>query len=286
MQTLRECIEDYKKQSRALGHFNVSDANQLEAIARAAKETKLPVLVGLSEGERAFFPIAHARLLIDAYRAEGIQLYLNADHTYSTEKVAAAIQDGVESVVVDGAKLSFDDNVALVRQCVALAKAHTGEVLVEGELGYIGTSSTVMTSVPAGAAITEAMMTRPEDLNRFVLETGIDLVAPAVGNIHGIVTNGQPKLSIARISQLASMVDVPLVLHGGSGSSDEEFAQAVAAGISIIHINTDIRLIYRDGLKDAIAQHPDVVAPYKFLEPVVEKLQQYLMQKMRLFARM
>ncbi len=285
MQALRNVIEDYKKQSRALGHFNISDSNQLEAIARASKETHLPTIVALSEGERAFFPISHAKALVDIYNEEGAQLYLSADHTYSVEKVAAAFHDGVDAVVVDGAQRLFDENVALVRQCVALGKTQNREVLVEGELGYIGTSSTVLPTLPEGVAVTEDMMTQPDRLNDFVLQTGIDLVAPSVGNVHGIVTSGQPKLAIDLIGRLAQMVDVPLVLHGGSGSSDEEFVQAIEAGVSIIHINTDIRLLYRNGLQDSIAQHPDVVAPYKFIEPVVETLKAYLAQKMHLFAR-
>jgi len=285
MQALRNVIEDYKKQSRALGHFNISDSNQLEAIARASKETKLPTIVALSEGERAFFPISHAKALVDIYNEEGAQLYLSADHTYSVDKVEAALHDGVDAVVVDGAQHLFEENVALVRQCVALGKAQNRDILVEGELGYIGTSSTVLSKLPEGVAITEDMMTQPDKLNEFVLQTGIDLAAPSVGNVHGIVTTGQPKLAIDLIERLAQMVDVPLVLHGGSGSSDEEFVNAVTAGISIIHINTSIRLIYRDGLQKSITDHPDVVAPYKFIEPVVVELQAYIAQKMHLFAR-
>src|ERR1019366_2083584 len=109
MQTLREAILEYKAAGKAIGHFNFSDSNQLKAIALAAKETGLPVIAGLSEGERDFFPLAHGKALVDAYRDQGIQIYLNADHTYSVEKVQAAISAGVDSVVVDGAKLPFDE---------------------------------------------------------------------------------------------------------------------------------------------------------------------------------
>lgn len=285
MQTFRETIEEYKGAGKALGHFNISDSNQLHAIALAALETKLPVVVGLSEGEREWFPISHARALVDLYIQNGIQMYLNADHTYSVEKVQAAISAGVDSVVVDGAKLPFEENVHLLTTCVKYARASGRDVLMEGELGYIGQSSSVMDKLPEGAAITEEMMTKPDELKKLVEEAGLDLAAPAVGNIHGIVTSGQPKLSISRIQLLAQTAGVPLVLHGGSGSPDDEFVAAIKAGIVMIHINTDIRVIYHDELKKELDTTSETT-PYKFLGPAMEKTQAYVAQKMRLFANL
>lgn len=284
MQTLREVLADFKQQHKALGHFNFSDSNQLHAIAAAAQECNLPVAVGLSEGERGYFPLRDARALVDLYCAQGVQLYLNADHTYSVEKVEQAIADGVDSVVVDGAKLPFEENVHLLTTCVTYARASGRDVLVEGELGYIGTSSSMMDAVPEGAAITEEMMTKPEEATAFVRQTGVDLFAPAVGNIHGVVKSGQPKLSTVRIAQLAGIVEVPLVLHGGSGSSDEEFVQAIKAGIVMIHINTDLRVLYRDALKQTLDTTQETT-PYKFLSPAVEAMTKFVAKKMRLFAR-
>ncbi len=284
MQSYREALTDYKAHAKAMGHFNFSDSNQLKAIAGAAMEAGLPVAVGLSEGERGYFPLSHARALVNLYNAQGAQLYLNADHTYSLGKAKEAIDAGVDSIVVDGAKLPFDDNVALLKEVVAYARGSGRDVVVEGELGYIGQSSTVMDALPAGAAVTEEMMTKPEDLQRLVAEGGIDAAAPAVGNIHGIVKSGQPKLSITRIAALAAAVPVPLVLHGGSGSGDDEFAAAVKAGIALIHINTDLRVLYHHGLAAEFAKEPDQDTPYKFMAPVVAAMQAYLLQKVRLFA--
>ena len=283
MQTLGGVISRYKLEKKAIGHFNFSDSNQLMAIAHAAMESKLPVAVGLSEGEREFFPLAQARVLVDYYNARGAEIYLNADHTYSIEKVQHALADGVDSVVVDGAKLPFAENVLLLQTATKYAKATGGDVLLEGELGYIGLGSEVHDTLPEGAAATEAMMTTPEELVKFVQETGADLMAPAVGNIHGIIRSGQPKLSIERIRQLAEACPVPLVLHGGSGSSDDEFHDAVAAGIGMIHINTDLRVIYKETLTETLTSSTEA-APYKFLTPAVEKMQAYVAGKIRLFA--
>ncbi len=284
MQTLREALGAARTSRTALGHFNISDSNQLKALAKAAKETELPVIVGLSEGEREFFPLADARALIDLHQQEGIKLYLNADHTYSIEKVREAIDAGVDSVVVDGAKLPRQENEALVKAAADYARASGRDVLVEGELGYIGSSSKVIDALPEGAAATEDLMTKPQELASFVEATGADLMAPAVGNIHGVVTSGQPKLSISRIRALAEACPVPLVLHGGSGSSDREFSEAVEAGIALIHINTDLRVAYRNALEKELKNEPGETTPYKFLTPAVEEMERYIAQKIKLFA--
>src|SRR4029078_6456781 len=140
MRTLREAIGEYQAAGKAIGHFNISDSNQLHAIGLAAKEANLPVIIGLSEGEREFFPLSHGRALVDIYRSQGVELFLNADHTYTTEKVQRAISAGVDSVVVDGAKLPFDENLLMQSACVKYARASGRDVVMEGELGYIGTS--------------------------------------------------------------------------------------------------------------------------------------------------
>jgi fructose-bisphosphate aldolase class II len=283
MQTLREVLGEYKKSGKALAHFNFSDSNQLKAIALAAKETGLPVIAGLSEGEREFFPLSHAVPLVAAYQQEGVPIYLNADHTYSVEKVQRAISAGVDSVVVDGAKLAYEDNKALLVACVKYARASGRDVLIEGELGFIGTSSAVMDALPQGAQVTEEQMTKPEELKQLVEETGIDAVAPAVGNVHGMVKTGQPKLLPKRVSELAAATPVPLVLHGGSGSDDAEFKTVIKAGISLIHINTELRVLYRNELRAAL--QGDETTPYKFLTPPVAAMQAYVAAKMRLFAQ-
>ena len=121
MRSLREVVQEYRKANRAIGHFNISDSNQLRAIALAAKEIGLPAIIGLSEGEREYFPISHARALISIYQADGIALYLNADHTYGLDKAKQAIDDGGDSIVVDGAKLRVEENILLVKQGVSYA---------------------------------------------------------------------------------------------------------------------------------------------------------------------
>ncbi len=281
MQTLREAILEAKAGGYAIGHFNFSDSNQLHAIALAAKETGLAVIAGLSEGEREYFPISHARALIDVYNKNGVQMYLNADHTYSVEKVQKAIDAGVDSVVVDGAKLPFDENVALVKACVAYARASGRDVVMEGELGYIGQSSKLLESLPEG--VTEANLTTAEDSVKLVTGAGLDCFAPAVGNIHGMLVNApEPKLHPERVKEIADATGLPLVLHGASGNTEADIVACIKAGIAVVHINTELRVLYRDSLRKSL--QGDETTPYKFLTPAVEAMQAYLAGKMKVFA--
>jgi fructose-bisphosphate aldolase class II len=283
MQTLREAIEAAREKGIALGHFNISDSNQLKAIALAAQSTGLQVIVGLSEGERDHFPIAHARALIDLYRRDGIELFLNADHTYSVEKVRAAIDAGADSVIFDGAKMGMEENIKSASAAVAAARASGRDVVVESELGYIGQSSRVLTELPEGAALTPEMMTSVADALRFVQPTGIDCFAPAVGNVHGMLGIAKdPPLNISRIREIADATGVPLVLHGASGNSEADIRAAIEAGVAIVHINTELRVAYREGLLDGLKG--DEVAPYKFLKPAVERMQAFVTEKIQMFA--
>lgn len=281
MRPLRDVVGEYKKAGKALGHFNFSDSNQLKAIAGAAKETGLPVIAGLSEGERAFFPLSHAVPLVKAYQAEGAQVYLNADHTYSVELVQRAISAGVDSVVVDGAKLPFDENREMLAACVKYARAAGRDVLVEGELGYIGTSSKSLESLPEGVSFEN--LTTPEDAKKFVEATDVDALAPAVGNIHGMLKNApEPRLHPERVKEITAAVSVPLVLHGASGNSEEDVRACIKAGVSLIHINTELRVLYRDALRASLRS--EETTPYKFLTPAVEQMKQFVVQKIKLFA--
>ncbi|MBV9159256.1 MAG: class II fructose-bisphosphate aldolase [Candidatus Kaiserbacteria bacterium] len=283
MRTLREAIESAKKAGAALGHFNISDSNQLKALASASRETGLPVIVGLSEGERDYFPLSHAKALVERYRADGLELYLNADHTYSIEKVRAAIESGVDSIIFDGAKGEMAENIAKTKEAVAIARASDRDVIAEAELGYIGQSSKVLTELPEGAALTEEMETSVADAVKFVGETGIDCFAPAVGNVHGMLGVAKdPPLNIQRISEIAAAVPARLVLHGASGNSEADIRAAIKAGVCIVHINTEFRVAYKTGLAKGLAG--EEVAPYKFLAPALEEMKALIVQKLKLFA--
>ena len=281
MQTLRESILEAKTGGYAIGHFNFSDSNQLKAIIDASKETGLPVIAGLSEGEREYFPLMQARAIIEVYQQQGVKIYLNADHTYSIEKVQRAIAAGVDSVVVDGAKLPFEENMHMLSTCVKYARAAGRDVVMEGELGYIGQSSKLLESLPEG--VTEANLTTVDDAKKFVTETGIDCFAPAVGNVHGMLVNApEPKLHPERVKEIADATGLPLVLHGASGNTEADIVACIKAGVSVVHINTELRVLYRNELRKSLVG--DETTPYKFITPAVDAMRTYLVGKMKVFS--
>ncbi len=210
-------------------------------------------------------------------------MFLNADHTYSIEKVQRAISAGVDSVVVDGAKLPFDENTEMLAACVKYARASGRDVVMEGELGYIGQSSKPLDALPEGVSLEN--LTTVEDAKKFTEGTGIDCFAPAVGNIHGMLKSAaEPRLHPDRVREISMAVNLPLVLHGASGNTDEDIVACIKAGVAIVHINTEFRIAYRKGLEESFKNNPDEVAPYKFLAPAVEKMQQYIAARMKTFA--
>lgn len=154
-------------------------------------------------------------------------------------------------------------------------------MLVEAELGYIGQSSKEMDKVPDGVQMTSA-----EEAKSYVDQTRVDMFAPAVGNVHGIILSGEPALNIERIAEIKAATGVPLVLHGASGNSDEDIRKAIQAGINIVHINTEIRVAYRDALQKFVKENPKEVAPYKIMKDSVAAMEVVVEKKLRLFSNL
>ncbi|MBI1960857.1 MAG: class II fructose-bisphosphate aldolase [Candidatus Liptonbacteria bacterium] len=291
---LRSAIQEARERKIAIGHFNISDSTALTGIVRAAmkimRETgqKLPLLIGVSEGECEFLGAAQAVALVRSVRTEhGCPIFLNADHTHSLKNAEQAAAAGFDAVLFDGSKLLPEENIAQTRAVAERLHEIRPDIVVEGELGYIGSSSALLKEIPAGAAVTEESLTTPDEARRFVEETGVDLFAPAVGNLHGMLANApNPLLNVSRITAIAGAVSVPLVLHGGSGLRDQEFTDAVQAGVSIIHINTEVRVAWKNALAKTLAASGDEIAPYRILEPSVAAVAALVEKRLRLFWRL
>ncbi len=287
MKSLKEYIIEAEEKKVAIGHFNISNSEGFWAIVNASKKLNLPVIIGVSEGERDFIGVGQVKALVDTAKTDGLPIFLNADHTYSVERVKEVIDAGFDAVIIDGAEKSFEENLKMTKEAVDYKNSKNQNILIESELGFIGKSSKVWDKVPEGASSSEYAFTEPEEAAKFVKETGIDLFSPAVGNIHGMAKNlniNFEKLDIERIKNIREDCGVPLVLHGGSGITDEEFRQAIAVGISIIHINTELRLAYKQGLQKSLSESPDEIAPYKYLRPARDAMQAVVEKRMGLFA--
>lgn len=280
MKTLRECIKEAEEKKVAIGHFNISNLEAFHGVYKAAKKLNVPVIIGLSEGEEDFVGRNEAIGMIKEIREkENYPIFLNADHHYSFERVKLAVDTGFDSVIFDGANLSFEENVKITKQCVDYARKVNPEIVVEAEIGYIGSGSNIKETIPEGAGI----LTKPEEAKKFVEMTGIDMLAPSVGSIHGLIKSGKPHIDAELVAEIKKETGVPLVLHGGSGLRDEDFTNGIKAGISIVHISTEIRVAYDEALKKSFADNPKEIAPYKILQPAVDAIEKIAENRLKLF---
>lgn len=281
--TFKETILDAKARNVAIGHFNVSNLEALHAIKEAVMETGYPAIVGVSDNEEDFFGLDEISTLVKMYQSKGLPIFLNADHSYTVERAKKCIDAGFDAVIYDGAQLPYEENILHTKEVVEYARAKNPNCLVEAEIGFIGKSSNILETVPEGAALAE-FLTTPSQAQEFVNVTGVDMLAPAVGNIHGMLKNmPNPRLDIERVQGIAQAANVPLVLHGGSGISVQDFKDAIASGICIVHINTEIRIAFKKALEQGIEQNADQVAPYKILKPSQEAMKQVIIDKLKIF---
>jgi len=285
MRSLRDLLQEAQKSGVAIGHFNISELVLLKAVFAAARELNVPVIVGLSEGEREFVGVRQIAAFVRSLREEfDFPIFLNADHTHSLAKAVEAAQAGFDSIVFDMSGLPFEENVRQTKQAVEALKSINPFLLVEGEIGDIGTGSEIHDTAPD---LLKGLST-PEQAKQFVESTGVDVLAPAVGNMHGMLRSmvqGETKkrLDIERIIGIKKAARIFLTLHGGSGTDDEDLRKAIAAGIDIVHINTELRVAWRRGLERGLAKQPNEVVPYKLLPSAVDAVQQVVGSRLRLF---
>jgi fructose-bisphosphate aldolase class II len=285
MDSLRNVLTGKQQQGAAVGHFNVADLVLLKAVLAAAVEVGVPVIVGASEGERDFFGTRELAALVKTMREEhDLPVFVNADHTHSRAKAEEATRAGFDSVVIDFSALPFDQNVARTKETVEAIKAINPAIIAEGEIGNIGTGSEIHATVNNEFR----NLSTPEEARQFVDATRIDVLAPAVGNMHGMLESmveGKTKkrLNIERIAQIKKAAGVFLTLHGGSGTDDQDFLRSIAAGINIIHINTELRVAWRRSLEASLTSQPNQVVPYKILPPVVDSVKEVVSSRLKLF---
>jgi tagatose 1,6-diphosphate aldolase GatY/KbaY len=236
-----EELRDAKAAGRALAAFSVYNLETTQAVVAAAERTGLPVLIGA--GSSAF---AHAgreplaRTALEAAAAASVPVGVHLDHCRDLDEIDACLELGYSSVMFDGSKLSFAENVEHTR--AAAERAHAAGAWVEGELG--GVPGDEDTSEAAAAAA----MTEPDEAARFVAETGVDVLAVAVGNVHGLAA-GVTRIDLDRLTEVADACPVPLVLHGASGVDRDVLRAAAAAGVVKFNVNTELRRAFFDALE-------------------------------------
>jgi fructose-bisphosphate aldolase, class II len=284
MKSLREVLQEADSKAVAIGHFNISDLVGLKAALDSARELKVPVIVGTSEGEREFMGTHQAAALVKSLRDQyDFPIYLNADHTHSLKAALEAAEAGYDWIVFDISTLPFEENIRQTKAAVEALKSIRPDILVEGEIGDIGSGSEIHDLA------TNVTLTTPAEAKQFVSETRVDTLAPAVGNHHGMskaIAAGEARkhLNIDRIREIKAATQTFITLHGASGTDDGDLQRAIGAGITVVHINTEVRLAWRRGFDAAFAKQPTEIVPYKILPHVVDTVKQTVKARLELFS--
>lgn len=286
METLRKVLERAEANGVAIGHFNISDFVILKAVLGAAHDQSVPVIVGASEGERHFVGDGQLFALVSSLRDEhNFPIFLNADHTHSLSSAVRAAKAGFDWIVFDLSSQPLDENIRQTKAAVEELKGLRPDILVEGEIGDIGSGSEIY----HGTLGLRQTLTTPAEAKQFLEETRVDTLAPAVGNMHGMLEtmvagSAKKRLDIERIRALKLAAPVFMTLHGASGTDDDDLRKAIAAGITVVHINTEVRLAWRRGLDSALTRQPTEIVPYKLLPEVLDSVKQVVAARLAFFS--
>lgn len=224
----KDLLLEARKSKRAVGAFSVSSIDMILGVIRAAEELKTPVLLQVAECRLNASPLhIIGSAMIAAAKEAKVPVAVHLDHGLTLDCVRQAIDLGFSSVMIDGSALSMDENIALTRKVVDMA--HPKGVAVEAEIGRVGKTES--------GEDAPAMCADPDEAARFVRETDVDALAVAIGNAHGVYV-GTPQLRFDILEKVGELTDIPLVLHGGTGISDEDFRHCVALGMNKINIAT------------------------------------------------
>lgn len=260
----------------AVPAFNISSNMLLAGVFEASEEKQSPLIVAIHPDELRFVRPSFVKSVIQEAIQASVPVCIHLDHGASLGQVMEAIQCGFTSVMIDASHHPLEENIAICKQVADLA--HLVNVSVEGELGTIGTTGP---EAEAGADV--IIYTNPDDVVAFVAATGVDTLAVAIGTSHGIYPKDKkPELRLDLLKEIASRVDIPLVLHGGSANPDEEIAAAVKLGINKINISSDIKdAFYRECRQ--VLGNPTLREPNSIYPSCIEAMKQVAYHKIDLF---
>lgn len=296
--TSEEMFRKALKADYAIGAFNVNNMEIIQGIVEAAGEENAPLILQVSAGARKYAKAPYLRHLVEAAIEDtGVDVCLHLDHGEDFEICKQCVDDGFTSVMIDGSKHPFEENIALTKEVVEYAHAHG--VVVEAELGKL---AGVEDNIKVDAR--SATFTDPDEAAEFVERTGVDSLAIAIGTSHGAYKfKGDPYLDFERLKEIHKLIpDTPLVLHGAStvlkefvdrcneyggkipgaqGVPEEMIREAVKHGVCKVNIDTDLRLAMTAEIRRVFIEQPDVFDPRKYLGPGREAIKRMVQHKIR-----
>jgi fructose-bisphosphate aldolase class II len=278
---LKDLLAHAKENKYAVGAFNVTNLDFIDHILDAAVEANSPVILQVAEVHFRYLNLEDiAPALVSAAQKVNIPVCVHLDHGKSLKTMIRAVRAGFTSIMYDGSEYPLEENVANTKDVVRIA--HSVDVSVEGELGNVGGEAVgVETATPHEAS--EEMFTRVEDAEYFVRETGVDSLAVSIGNVHGLY-KGEPRLDFDRLKAIRDTVDIPLVLHGGSGISDEDFKKVIGLGICKINFYTRISQAAVQRVHKFIDEHPGSISYPDLAGMAMAEARKVILGRMEVFG--
>jgi len=280
--TAIDILTKAKNGGYAIGAFNVAGIETLKAVVGTAKELQSPVILEASDGEVKYVGIKELAYLVKIQKEEtGLPLLLNLDHGKDFETCKQAIEAGFDYIHFDGSNLPVAENIATAKEVVKLAHAHA--IPVEGEIDHIQGSSSDRTKEDPRTIQQGGLYTDPEKAQKFVEQTGVDVFAGFIGNLHGIYAQ-EIRLDLNLLAQIeAALPHTFLSLHGGSGVNEEDIKKAVKTNVVKINVNSELRVAYKMTLQ-ATLNATNEIAIYKLTTQAIEEVKKVVARKIRLFG--
>ncbi|MEL7623491.1 MAG: class II fructose-1,6-bisphosphate aldolase [Clostridiales bacterium] len=275
--TVKTLLDAAEKGGYGVGAFNCNNMEIVQAIVEAAEKEKSPVIIQASQGAIKYAGLDYVVALCNAAaKNASIPIALHLDHGTDMEQVIQCITGGFTSVMYDGSAKPFEENVAMTKKVVEIARA--ARVSTEAELGKLGGIEDHI-----NVSERDAMMTDPQEAKLFVEQTGVDSLAVAIGTAHGPYKL-PPKLDFARLEKIRGLVSVPIVLHGSSGVPADDLRTAISLGVRKINIDTNIREAFCNTLRDEMAKQPGEIDPRKLLKPARQAMVEVIREKIQIFG--
>lgn len=272
--TSEKMLLDAQKGGYAVGAFNVENMEMVMAVIAAAEELRAPLMLQTTPStiKYAGLDMYLANVKAAAERAS-VPVCLHLDHGDSFDLAMRALRTGYTSIMIDGSHNVFEENIA-VTKAVADACRPSG-IPVEAELGKVGGKEDDLDGGEGNG------YTDPLEAKEFVERTGVTSLAVAIGTAHGVY-KGVPKLDLDRLAEIRKVVDIPLVLHGASGLSEEAVVESIKRGICKVNFATELRIAYTDGVKEFLAANPDAFDPKKYGKAAMEHVKAIVETRMKM----
>ena len=275
--TSRELLLDAQKNKYAVGAFNVENMDMVLAVIAAAEETRSPVIMQTTPGTIKYAGIdMYAANIKAAAKRASVPVACHLDHGNSFALAVQAFHAGYTSIMIDGSKLPFEENIALTKSVVDVC--HAGNIPVEAELGRVGGKEDDLDNSKTANPYTD-----PQEAAEFVERTGCDFLAVGIGTAHGVY-KGIPQINFDVLAKIREVVSIPLVLHGTSGVPDDQVIKCVSMGMCKVNYATDLRIAFTHGIKEYMKGNPDGFDPKKYGAFGIEEVKRYVIGRMKVIG--